>query len=71
MATIQALLANAAEFFNSLLNDKPVTLYYVFSSDASTKLAQPYYYSGKATAVAAETNSQGQWTQKVTFTNVR
>jgi hypothetical protein len=53
------------------LNDKAVTLYYAFSADASTKSAQPYYYSGKLTGVEGESNGKGQRTQKVTFTNVR
>ena len=53
------------------LNDKAVTLYYAFSTDASTKSAQPYYYSGKLTGAEEKVDGQGQRTQKVTFTNVR
>jgi len=53
------------------LNDKAVTLYYAFSADASTKSAQPYYYSGKLTGVEEETNGKDQRTQKMTFANVR
>jgi mannose/cellobiose epimerase-like protein (N-acyl-D-glucosamine 2-epimerase family) len=53
------------------LNDKEVTLYYAFPTDSSAESARPYYYSGKRISVAAETNSQGQRIQKVTFANVR